>query len=76
MKIRWLGATLVMVGALMIGSGSFNFNTKEEVIDLGKIKIDKEKEHTIVWPPILGGAFFLGGLAMLAFSRKKRLGSI
>lgn len=71
MKIRWLGALLIVAGSLMIGSGSFNFTTKKEVLDLGKVKIEQEKDHTITWSPVLGIVFFLSGVAIFLFSRKK-----
>jgi uncharacterized membrane protein YdcZ (DUF606 family) len=71
MKIRWLGAALIIAGSLMIGFRSFNFTTQKEVLDLGKVKIEQEKDHTITWPPVLGMVFFLSGVAIFLFSRKK-----
>lgn len=72
MKIRWLGAALIMAGALMIGSESFNLTTQKEVLDLGKVKIEQEQDHTIIWSPILGIALFLSGVGIFLFSRQKR----
>ncbi len=72
MKIRWLGGALIIVGALMFGSGSFNFTTKKEVLDLGSVKVEQEKDHTFTWSPIAGIALFLAGVSIFLFSRKKR----
>ncbi|MFY8036090.1 MAG: LPXTG cell wall anchor domain-containing protein [Cyclobacteriaceae bacterium] len=72
MKIRWFGAALIIVGALMFGSGSFDFTTKKEVLDLGSVKVEQEKDHTFTWSPVLGIVLFLGGVGIFLFSSKKR----
>ena len=55
----------------MLLYNSFNFTTTEKVVDLGPIEINKEVNHPIVWSPILGIVFVVGGLVMVVVGSKK-----
>ena len=65
------GIVLIVIGILMIVYNSFNFKTKEKVVDLGPVEINKEKNHSVEWPPIVGGIFIVGGIAAIVMDRKK-----
>ena len=70
--MKGLGIVLLIVGILMLIFTTVNFTTKEKVVDLGPLEINKEEEHTIGWPAYAGGIIAVGGLAFLiAGSRKK-----
>ena len=72
MKTRAPGIILIVFGVLMIGYTSFNFVTTERVVDLGPIKIDKEKNHFFQWPPIVGALLVVCGVViLLSGSRSK-----
>jgi len=62
-NIAWV---IIVIGALMIAYTGFNFVTKEKVVDLGPIEINKEKEHPVQWSPIVGVVLVIGGAIMLA----------
>ncbi|MEO5569634.1 MAG: hypothetical protein ABIT08_16190 [Bacteroidia bacterium] len=69
--MKTIGIILAIIGLLMIIFTSFNFKTKEKIIDAGPIEINKEKSHEINWPPILGGILLAGGVVIIAMDKKK-----
>ena len=69
--MKTTGIVLAIIGLLMIIFTGFNFKTKEKIIDAGPIEINKENSHHIDWPPILGAALLIGGVAIIATNRKK-----
>ncbi|MGZ3900049.1 MAG: hypothetical protein ACXVNM_11230 [Bacteroidia bacterium] len=67
-----LGIILIVVGSLMMAITGFNYVTKKEVLDLGKVSVSKSENHPIRWSPIVGGILLVGGLALvLANNRRK-----
>ena len=61
-----IGIVLIIIGLLMAVYTSFNFVTTENAIDLGKIKIEREKNHFVQWSPLVGVVvFLLGGLFLV-----------
>jgi len=70
MQGKSIGIILIIVGALMIAYTGFNFVTKEKVVDIGPIQIDKEKNHFVQWPPIVGVLLLIGGVVVMAQSKK------
>ena len=55
----------------MIFYNGFNYITKEKVIDIGPIEINKETNHPIQWSPILGIVLLIGGLLVVVSDRKQ-----
>lgn len=68
--MKTLGIVLMVVGLTMVIFTGFNFTTKENVVDLGPIQVDKEVNHPIKWSPIVGGILFVGGLACVIIKKK------
>lgn len=67
-----LGLTLIIVGIIMMVYTGFNYVTKEKVVDLGPIKINKETSHPIQWSPIIGVVLLVGGIVIIAIDKKNR----
>lgn len=70
MQARPLGIVLVIIGILMLIYTGFNFKTKEKVVDLGPIEINKEKNHPVQWSPIVGAVLLIGGIVVLVRGKK------
>lgn len=65
MKTNITGIVLIIIGIIMIAYNGFNFVTTEKVVDLGPIKINREKGHPVQWSPIIGVAVLVGGIVII-----------
>jgi uncharacterized membrane protein YidH (DUF202 family) len=68
-----VGIWIVVIGVIMMIYTGFNYVTKEKVVDLGAIEINKEKSHPVNWSPIVGAILIVGGIVLIASSKKKLL---
>ena len=67
---RTVGIVLIVIGALMMVYTGFTYVTTKRVVDLGPIKVDKEKSHPVQWSPIIGGVLLLAGVVVVAGNKK------
>ncbi len=70
MQTKYLGIAIIAIGILMMIYTGFNYVTTEKVVDLGVIEINKQQNHLVQWPPIVGLALIVGGIVLLAFNKK------
>ncbi len=68
--MRVAGIFLLIIGIIMVAINGINWKTKEKVVDLGPVEINKEKEHSIGWPMYLGGAILVGGIVLMVAGKK------
>lgn len=71
MQTKSLGMVIIAIGVLMMIYTGFNYVTTEKVVDLGVIEINKQHNHPVQWPPIVGLVLIVSGIALIAFNRKK-----
>ncbi len=71
MKI--FGWVLLVVGVVMLLFRGINFKTKEKVVDLGPVEINKTENHNIGWPIYAGGILTLAGVIMVVTASKKNI---
>lgn len=71
MKVKILGIILAVIGILLMLNTGFNYITREKVIDLGRLEINREKNHTIYWTPIAGVVLLTGGILLIAATKNK-----
>lgn len=67
-----LGIILVVVGVVMMLITGFNYVTKEKVVDIGPLEINKEKNHPVQWSPIIGGVLLIGGIILIATTNNRK----
>jgi len=65
-----LAIILIVIGAIMFIWTGFTYTKREKVIDAGPLHVSADKEHTVTWPPYVGGVLVIGGLILLFTSRK------
>jgi uncharacterized membrane protein YidH (DUF202 family) len=65
-----LAVILIIIGVIALAYGGFNFTTKEKVAEVGPLKLEKNKTHSVPLPPILGVLALVGGIALLVVSRR------
>jgi uncharacterized membrane protein YidH (DUF202 family) len=68
-----LGIVLIVIGIIMLVYTGFNYVTKEKVVDIGPIEINKEKSHRVNWPPFVGLVLIVGGVIIIALDKKRGL---
>ena len=69
--ITIVAVLLMVVGGVAVGYQGITYTTKENVVDLGPLKVTTETTHTIPVPLIAGALAFIGGIALLIVGRKK-----
>lgn len=65
------GIVLLVVGLVMTVFTGFNVITKEKVVDLGPVEINKEEKTPIYWSPITGGILAAAGLIVILAGKRK-----
>lgn len=70
MNTKLLGFALIIVGAVMLVWTGFTYTKKEKIVDAGPIEISADKEKSVNWPPYLGGVLLIGGIVIVATSKK------
>lgn len=68
--MKSLGVVVATIGLIMMIYTGFNFVTKEKVVDLGPLEINKTTNHPAQWSPIVGIILIVGGIAIFATSKK------
>lgn len=69
MRSRPLGVILVILGIVMMAYTGFNFVTREKVVDIGPLKIEKKQNNPVRWSPIVGLVLLIGGVVVLVSSK-------
>jgi hypothetical protein len=70
--MRALGIVLLVIGILMTVFTGFNLVSKEKVLDVGSVEIQKEEKTPIYWSPITGGVLILAGVVVLIVGKGKK----
>lgn len=66
------GIILIIIGLVLTVFTAITFFTKEKVVDLGKVEINRDEPHRVSWSPIIGIVVMgVGGLVFWSASRKK-----
>ncbi|MXV50459.1 hypothetical protein GS399_05695 [Pedobacter sp. HMF7647] len=67
---RTVGLILIVLGVVMLIWTGFTYTKKEKIIDAGPIQVSADKQKTVNWPPYVGGLLLVGGIVVLATSKK------
>lgn len=68
--MKTAGTILLIVGLVLTIFTSISFFTKEKVVDIGKLEINKEEPHKVAWSPIIGVLVMATGGILLWQSKK------
>ncbi|MFN8286619.1 MAG: hypothetical protein U0V74_07705 [Chitinophagales bacterium] len=69
--MRIAAIVLIVVGVLLMIFTGVKYFTKEKVVDIGKIEINREKPHWVSWSPFVGAALVVAGGVMYFVGAKK-----
>jgi hypothetical protein len=65
------GIVIVILGLVLTIFTAITFFTRENVVDIGSIKISANKPHHLSWSPLIGIAVMgLGGVLILVSGKK------
>jgi hypothetical protein len=65
------GIAILIIGLLLTIFTTFNYFTREKVVDLGTVEITANKRHHVTWSPLIGLAVMgVGGVVLLVASKK------
>lgn len=67
---RILGVILLGVGIIMLIWTGFVYTKKQKLVDAGPIQISVDRQKSVNWPPYAGGILVIGGVILLATSKK------
>ncbi len=68
-----IGIALIALGLIALVYQGISYTTRENVVDLGPLKITAQKEKTIPLPPILGGLALAGGIVLVVVAARKSM---
>jgi hypothetical protein len=66
-----VGIILIIIGIISLVYGGFTYTKREKVLDIGPIQATEEKQHTIPFPPLLGGICLVGGIVLIIVGSRK-----
>lgn len=66
-----VGVILIVLGGLALAYQGITYTTKDTVVDIGPLEVEKENKNTIPLPPILGAVALVAGLGIVITSRGK-----
>jgi drug/metabolite transporter (DMT)-like permease len=65
------GAILILLGVVALSMGSFSFNRREKVAEVGPIKVTADRERSVPVSPLIAGLAIVGGVALIVASSRK-----
>jgi hypothetical protein len=68
--MKTLGIVVLALGIIMTIFTGFNIVTKEKVVDIGPLEINKEEKTPVYWSPVTGGILIVAGAIILVAGRK------
>lgn len=68
--MKTIGIIIIVLGILMMVYTGFDYVTTKNVVDLGPIQINKETNHPVQWSPVIGVILLVGGIVIIATTKK------
>jgi hypothetical protein len=67
-----LGIVLIVIGLVLLIIRGFSYTEKEEVLDIGRLELNKEETETVSWPMYVGGIAVIAGLVLVLSGGKNK----
>ena len=65
------GLVLIVLGLAALVWQGFSYTTREKVVDVGPIEVNKETTKRVPLPPVAGAVALIGGIVLVAAGGKK-----
>jgi len=70
--ITVVGIILIVLGIVALAYQGITYTSKEKVVDLGPLKVETEKQKTILLPPVLGVLAIGAGVVLVVVGTRGR----
>jgi len=67
-----IGVVMIVAGAALLAYGGFTTTKRENIIDVGPIKVQADVKESHSVPPVLAWALLGGGVVVLVLGMKKK----
>ncbi len=71
MEVKTIGIVLVVLGALALVYGGFNYNKNRTVLQMGSMTVTATEHKSIAVPAIAGVVVLVGGVALLMTGKRR-----
>jgi hypothetical protein len=71
--MKLAGIILIVLGVLALIYQGVTYTTTQKDAQLGPIEIQHQQEHSIPFPPIVGGVCIVGGVLALALGARGKM---
>lgn len=68
--IGWIGIILIVVGAIGVATGGFNYTKNKSTVEMGPLKMEAKEKGFI--PPIVGIGLIVAGAVLVGYDVSKR----
>jgi hypothetical protein len=65
------GIVLAVLGVAALAYQGFSYTSRDTVLEVGSLKVDAEREKSVVLPPVVGVAAVVAGIVMIALGSRK-----
>jgi uncharacterized membrane protein len=69
--ITMVGIVLIVIGVVMLAYQGFTYTTREKVLEVGPVEVQKETRKTIPLPPLVGGVALAGGIVLVLVGARR-----
>jgi hypothetical protein len=66
-----VGIILIAIGIISLIYGGITYTKREKVLDIGPIQATQEKQHTVPFPPVVGGICLVGGIVLVIVGNRR-----
>ena len=66
-----VGIILILIGIVALAYGGFSYTKREKVVDAGPLQISADRQHSVPFPPILGGLCLVGGIILVLAGNRR-----
>jgi hypothetical protein len=69
--MKYAGIVILFLGLLITAFTGFTLVTSEKVASIGKFEITADKNHNLVWSPLIGVVVMIIGTGVLFMTTRK-----
>ena len=68
--ITMLGILLIVVGVAGLAYQGITYTQREQVLQLGDLKVTADTQKTIYFPPVFGGLVLVAGIILVVIGKR------